>query len=417
MPKMKNKIFTKRWILPPIFMLSLSIFFWTLFDSILGYVVPIMMQEQDIPIETIGLIIGVSSVFGALFDFVIGNIFKNATFRRVFIAMFALCMVHPLVLWQAKTIWMFLIAMAIWGIYYDMYYFGVFNFIGHFTKKKDHATNFGIIQTFRSLGLVAAPIFAGSIIAKTIDWTVFFYSWVFLVIGVIFFVQLLTVMKKKTPAHHERLTTKRRRNPLIEIKLWKKLVRLMTPALFVTFYICVVNAFFWTLAPLFNDGTGTNHFNGLLLAAFSLPALFFSSFVGKITNRFGKKRTAIVGIFISSLFLASFVFFSDPIILIAIVFISSSFMSISSPAIDAVYADYMTESQNVDNEIEGIEDLLVNLGFVVGPISAGLLAGYFSISTSFSIIGLIGVLLALILFIISPDDGEIKITNKQIELL
>jgi predicted MFS family arabinose efflux permease len=410
----REKLKSRTTFLPLIFLFALVIFFWTLFDSILMYIVPLLMEKNSFSISLIGLIIGTSSISGALFDFFICKFLKNSNFRRVFLAMFVICFFYPIILWQANTIWLFLFAMAIWGIYFDMYNFGAFNFVGHYAEKEEHASSFGIIQIFRALGWIIAPIITGLVIAKTIDWQIFVISWFFLGVGFIFFILLLFLMRKQNTPDKVQCHIKRNKDFFREINLWKKLGKAMTPVLSVTFFLSLTESFFWTLSPLYAESTHFEKFGGLFLTAYVLPALFVGWLVKSFTNKFGKKKTALVGILIGSIILSFFVYVTNPIASIVLVFFASCFISIALPAINGAYADYISESPQVDSEIEGVEDFSFNFGYVVGPILAGLLADTINIPTAFTSLGLIGIVLAVILLLITPKNIVITVFKREL---
>jgi MFS family permease len=401
-------------LLPPVYLFALSIFFWTLFDSVLMYVTPLLMEERGFSIGIIGLIIGTSSMSGAIFDFFICKFFKNSDFRRIYLTMFAICLLYPLLLSQANNIWLFLFAMSVWGIYFDFYGFGAFNFIGRYTKPSDHSTSFGIVQVFRALGGVLAPLLAGLVIASSIDWQIFAMSWIFLGIGFVFFILLLFFMRKYQIVDGIKCDIKRNKSLSVEINLWKKLSMTIRPVLFITFFLSLAESFFWTLAPLYVAIEHLGKFGGLFLTAYVLPALFIGWFVGNITNRFGKKRTAICGILIGSAILTTFFYISSPVISIAVVFLASFFINFAPSSVNAAYADYISEVPNIDTELEGLEGFSGNFGYIVGPILAGILANLINISVAFSILGVIGVVLSIILLIVTPKSIDIKISDRSL---
>jgi len=401
----------------PVFVFSLVILFWAMFDGILTYIVPILIEEQGFSTSMIGFIIGTSSITGAFFDFLICKFFKNLSFRRIFLIMFAICFVYPLLLWSAKSLWFFLFVMAVWGIYFDFFGFGVFNFIGRYTKKKDHSSSFGTLQIFKALGGILAPLIVGFVIVKGVDWRSFALGWFFLAIGFIFFIVLIILMHKKQPNNGNNTISKqlKRKNFFVEIRLWKKIGRVMMPVLFLTFYLFFIEAFFWTLAPLYTETAGLEQFSGFFLTAYSLPFLIVGWFVGSLNKKFGKKKTAFVGLLVGSLILSFFSLLSNPIILIFLVFFSSFFISVALPSISATYADYISEASQVEEEIEGIEDFAFNAGYILGPIFAGVLADIFSIPVAFSILGLFGVLLATILLFVTPKSIIIKTKPSELK--
>jgi len=362
----------------------------------------------------IGLVIGFSSVAGAIFDFVICKIFKNTDFRRVILAMFVICFTYPMLLWQANSVGMFLFAMAVWGVYYDLLGFGMFNFVGKYIKRDDHSSSFGIIQIFRALGSIVALLVISWIVTDVVDWRTFSAAWVVLAIGFLLFLVLLYGLRRRHPDVVESFKRPRRKHLLIEVHLWEKLGKLMIPVLMVTFYLLFIDAFFWTLAPLYAEESAFAGFGGLFLTAYVLPELMVGWFISPLTNHFGKKRTAYLCLLTGSLILSSFFFIESPILSIFVVFIASMFINLAYPAVNSSYADYISDAPQVDGEIEGLEDFFVNMGYVFGPLAAGILAEILSIPAAFSILGLMGAILAVVLLIAGPKHIIIK--TKQSEL-
>lgn len=390
-----------------VFIFSFVVLFFTLFDGIMSYVTPILIKERGFSMSMIGFIIGTSSITGAVFDFLVSKIFKNTDYKRMFLVLFAICAIYPVLLSQASTIWLFLFAMAAWGIYFDLYGFGVFNFISRYTKKEDHSSNFGLVQIFRALGLILAPLIVGLIIVDYVDWRIFTLGWFFLGVAFMFFLLLIVLMRKHHLINEHSLKYQRRKNLFAEFHLWGKIGGLMTPVLFLTFFLFFIEAFFWTLAPLYAETSDLKSFGGLFLTAYLLPALMVGWCVGYFTKRFDKRRMAFVCVLIGSAILSSFAYLPSSIFSIIVVFLASAFISIALPTINSVYADYISDTPKVEGEVEGLEDFSFNVGYIAGPISAGILADVFSIPIAFSILGLVGVLLSLMLLILTPKNIHI----------
>jgi MFS family permease len=392
----------------PIYLLSFVVLFWAIFDGTMSYITPLIIDERGFSKSMIGLLISTSSIMGALFDFVICKLFRNINFRRIFLIMFILCAIYPLVLWHGGTIWIFLIAMAIWGIYWDLYGFGIFNFIGRYTKKDEHSANFGTIQVFKSLGIIIAPLIAGLVLAEGVGWKPFALGWIFITISIFFFITLTIITRKNNTRVKNFERHPKRKNLFVELYLWKKIGRKLLPVLILTFFLFVIDAFFWTLGPMYAVHLNLKQFSGLFLMAYTLPPLAMGWFVAKFTKRIGKKRTAFYNLLIGSLFLSFFMFLPNIYFIIPIILISSCFITMALPAINAAYADFIYEAPKVEGEIEGLEDFAFNIGYVIGPLCAGILADIFSIPIAFSILGVVGFTLALIL---------LKITPKKINIL
>ena len=398
----------------PVFLFAFTVLFITIFDSAMQYVTPLIIQERGFSASMIGIILGISSIAGAFFDFIICKIFKNTDFRRVLLVMFAICFIYPLLLWQAKTVWFFIFVMAVWGIYFDLYGFGIFNFISRYTKKEEHSLGFGLVEISKSVGDIIGPFVIGFVIVSNVDWKSFSMSWVFLGIGFLLFLVLTFFVKKKAKIDTENLYQPRRKSFFIELHLWKKIGKIMSPVLVLTFYLFFIEAFFWTLGPLYAESSNLKQFGGLFLSAYAIPAIITGLFISPLTKKFGKKKIAFVGLLLGSLVLSLFFTAPNSILAIILVFIASCFISLSLPAINAVYAGYISESPQVEGEIESLEDFSFNIGYVLGPILAGVLADFFNIPAAFGILGILGMILATVLLMIAPK--HVKIKTRQSEL-
>ncbi|NTV31329.1 MFS transporter [candidate division WWE3 bacterium] len=397
----------------PVGLFAIVVLFWTIFDSIISYITPVLIDANGFSTLWVGIILGSSSMAGALFDFLICKFVKNIRFRPIFIVMFAICAFYPLILWRSHSVAMFLLAMALWGIYYDLYGFGTFSFISKYTKKDDHSLNFGLVQVFRSLGSILAPIIVGLVIVEAVDWRAISLSWVFLAISFAFFIVLMLIIFRRFEKNTRETKSARRKSLLVEVHLWKKIGRKMMPVLVLSFFLYFTESFFWTLAPLYAETTRLGEFGGLFLTMYMLPSLLVGWFIEPLTKKMGKKRVAITAVLIGSALLAPFYKMPDAITALIFVFIGSLFMSMALPAINAAYADYISESPQVEGEIESLEDFAFNLGYIIGPITAGFLADALSISRAFSALGYMGVGIALVLLIITPKHISVRTTTSD----
>ncbi len=383
-----------------LYILSLLILFWAVFDGITTYVTPLVLTESGLSKTTMGLIIGSSSVFGAVFDFLMCKLFKNSHYRRVFLAMFAFSFFYLLALATAKTFWLFLLAMGLWGVYYDLKNFGSFDFVARFIRVADHSSSFGVLSVFQASGYLLAPLLAGFLITQTVGVIPFITAGVFLLIAFFF---LLLLLKREAVYDQEPMQVQYRyRGFLSEIKLWRRLDRVLLPVLIMVMMLNIIDAFFWTIGPLLTGGS-------LFLTAYQLPALLVGWFVGLVTAKFGKKNTAFMSLLTGSLVLVLLGYLNKPVFIITAVFLSSLLMSLSWPALRAAFADYLKEAGKYEKEIESLEDLYTNLGFVIGPALAGFLADQLGNAKAFSVLGLFGAATAVYLIKITPKKIVVSI--------
>ncbi|MFZ2310130.1 MAG: hypothetical protein WAW11_01140, partial [Patescibacteria group bacterium] len=99
-----------------LYIFSTMILFWAVYEGIISYMTPLIISENGISESMMGIIIGTSSIAGALFDFLACQIFKNTYYKRIFLIMFAICLIYPLLLSQANSFMIYLLAMATWGV-------------------------------------------------------------------------------------------------------------------------------------------------------------------------------------------------------------------------------------------------------------------------------------------------------------
>lgn len=389
--------------------LCILLFFWALFDGSVAYITPLKITQSGYSETFMGFIIGSSSIFGAIFDFILSKYLTNIHFRRVFFIMIILCLLFPLLLSQNSLIF-YLLAMAVWGIYYDLSNFGTFDFVGRKVLPEEHSKKFGFIDVFRSLGYILAPVIISLTIIKLISWQPFAAMFVFIGFAFIFLILLARFSRKES---QEFIHTKTYKNIslLKEMRLWKNVGIILLPVLLLTFFYNIFDSFFWTIGPILAEGYKELHpFNGLFLTFYSLPPLFVGWFVGNISQRYGKKRSAIIAFAIGSFLLTFFPLFHNPFIILISIFCVGIFTSFCFPAVDGAYADYISETALVEKEIEALVDFFTNLGYIIGPMIAGYIADTFGNAQAFSLLGIACCSVSLILLILTPR--HIRIPSK-----
>lgn len=333
---------------------------------------------------------------GGLFDFLLSKYLPNANWRKLYLFLFALCFIHPLILYNSKLIFVYLISMAMWGLYYDFANFGNFDFVSREIKKSEHTSSFGVLGVFKSLGYLLAPLTVGLVIGATLDVKPFILAWVFLILSFIFYILLKIYMgknRKKVRLHRYKPSSF-----ALEFKLWKRIGKVIFPSLVVTYLISMHDSFFWTIGPIFSESfTQFKPLDGIFLTAFSLPPLIVGWFVGGIKKKWRGKNIPLDMFFISSILLSLMWFANNPYLLIFIIFTSSSFSTLSWFILSGHYADLIEKKQTQEKEIAGVEDFSVNLGYVIGPVLAGVLSDQLGYLRTFSALGIFGILIVLFL--------------------
>ncbi|MCX6795835.1 MAG: MFS transporter [Candidatus Falkowbacteria bacterium] len=401
-----------------LYVFGIMILFWTIFDSLVTYVVPIALTSHFSKTAT-GFIIGLSSVFGALFDIFISLYVKDTNYRRLLFWMFIACFAVPLLLIVGGSALIYILAMFVWGVYYDLYNFGTFDFVARTAQKDEYSSSFGLIEVFKGFSNIIAPLIAGFLVFDVLTTKMFSAIYVFLVVGFLVFLALLRFNKKKEIEHKSGFVEKvsPARNFLVERHLWKKIGLKIWSVLLMTTFLNMILSFFWTLGPLYSEVSNFGNFNGAFLLAFVVPSLLLGWFVAPLNRVIGKKLTAFwATLFGSALLLLLFFDFSHGWPGVLIVFAASCFFAVSFPSIAAAYEDYIYENSLAQPEIQSIQDFFTNLGFILGPISAGILADLSGISSAFGFLGVLGLILMTLFLVLTARHIRIGIRQKDFEL-
>jgi len=304
--------------------------------------------------------------------------------------------------------------MLLWGLYYDLITFGVHDFIAKEVRHDQHASGHAFIGIFKTLGYIIGPILAGFMIASNVPMSSPYVITLFFVFGAIFL--LVNVIDSKK---HKKISVMtdgyvvddpfEMKSFWSEIKAWFYVWRRLKSVLIFVTLLFAVDATFWIIAPLLSEEFANfPSFGGMFLALSVTPPLFISLFVGRVTGKFGKKRVAFVSFAIASLFFSSIGFIHNPYIILGVVFLGSTVSAFAFPSIQGAIADYLSESRRHDNEILGVYDFSTNIGYVIGPIFAGIMADLIGNFMTFSLVAIIAFFVSVVLLIVTPRSIEIE---------
>jgi MFS family permease len=79
-----------------------------------------------------------------------------------------------------------------------------------------------------------------------------------------------------------------------------------------------------------------------------------------------------------------------------------------NPVVQSTYTHCIHSAPKVKKEVQELGDLFSNVGYIIGPIVAGIIADNLGNTGAFSALGLIGVAFAILLFVFMPKKISIK---------
>ncbi len=394
-----------------IFLFAVIIFVISFADGIMSFISPIFIEEQVHSTFLMGIVFAFSSVVGIACDLFFPKVLTNKPHFFFLKATILTALAFPLAfLFFPQHLATLLLAMAIWGIYYELNVFSSFQFVHTYVHLNEHTKTWGIIQSAQSSAYALAPLLAAELL-------VFGYSSVFTaVITFIGLAMLLAIIfnflfvrkkisRKTTIIHTKSWTT--------EIHVWRVLFKKTWPLLFLQLLVTTIDGTFWTIGTLFMQELSNQHVLGnMFLTVYVAPSAIVGLLLGKIPNPFGKKKTALLSSGIAGLGLFSYTFIQNVPLLLLITFFSATFLAIAIPELKATFEDYVSRLRESDTEMIGMQGSSASLAYVIGPILATFLASATSIKTAFSIIGFLVFIISLYLSSVIPK----KISMPQKEL-
>jgi len=381
---------------------SLTILLLSFFDSIISYSVPIVMTDAGLSEVQMGWMYASSSIFGLIFDFVLARYLNTTRYTRTFSYALAIALFFPLCIFVNPTPILFLLGMMFWALYYNFWAFASADFTARESKVAFHVASVSLLLFVHDIGYLAGTLSAEPLL-RSFSYANLVYGLegVILLAIILFFPlfrrKFITLQVTNGGAIRGEVSLKKEANLLRNV-----IVRLL-PLLLFGVIISAVDATIWTVTPILDRVfPAIGGFGGVILAINFLPSFFAYAIADSITKRLGKKRTGMIAFILGALVLALLGTVSSVVLYMVITFCSAFFFSISYAAIGGAYADYLKESQYLDNEIVSTHDMSTNLGYIIGPIMGGTLLALVDSTVLFTYLGLAVAIIGLVLYQFTP---------------
>lgn len=395
----------------PIIGFSLVIFFVTLADAIMSYMVPLTIEATLKDAALVGLILSCSSFFGIFINLLVVDKMSHKGFKFFLSKVFLFALIFPLIyLVFPRDIIVFLISMLIWSVYYEFIGYSKYSFVDKFVHIKEHTNAWGTLVTFSSLAYMLGPGIAAFLLYK------FAYLPFFAAIGLVaisLFVYLIfekSLLRKRSDRN---VPTVDKRNIFKKLGLIKTLFKRLWMLVLFTTVIILMDVMMWTVGVLYTMKLRETSFLGdWLLVIYGLPALFVGLVTENLKLEMGKKKIAFISASIAGLCVFFMGLNSNIYSTLVFVFLMSTFFGISIILIDATFQDYVSRVNVVENDIVSLLQFSHNLAYSVGPVLLGLSAKYLGYSNTFKVVGVLVILVSILTFAVTPR--KIKMPQKEI---
>lgn len=397
-------------VFPQVVSLSVILFFIFLGDGILSYWVPNLLQESlKGSAFMMGLVFSFSSIVGLVTDLVFPSLLKTFTVKKLILSAGVLGVGFLLALVigaKMPVVWIFLIAMALWGIYYEFLGFSSQQFIADSVPLKLRPSGWAILGTFKNLAYFLGPILAGWLLLSG-KFALAGVVAVFIIVGII--VLTLTSKKHERPISIEISEV----NLWRELNCWRILFSRVWPIVLISIFLGLIDATFWTSGVTWMETLSKNSFWGnLILPVYQMPALFMGFVVTKWGIYKGKKKMSLKFLILASFFLILMIFNLPIPLYVLCVFMSSLMLGVTYPLVDAVYSDIVARMGRERKHLVGLSNSTSTIAYIIGPILAGFITGRVGNRLTFVAIGAATFIVAIIVYFVIPK--KLKLPQEEI---
>ena len=385
-----------------VLVVSLIFFFVCLSDAILSDWIPSYMQTALGSSLIMGLVFSFSSVIGFLSDLIIPQLLRGFKSRKLILLGIGVSLVFSgVLLWTTSWPWilLFLVAMAVWGVYYELLGFGSSQFVSDAVPLRSRSGVWATIGVFRCLAYFIGPILGSWLAISKGNSVVPVVAAASVCVG--YLIWLLT--NKRETDFEKTVIPMEKFNIREELGYWKVLFEHVWPVLAISMMMGLIDATYWTTGAVLSDNLAKNGLFGILfLPLYMLPPVFLGVVLTKWGVYKGKKKMAEAFLLLSGVLLLCLGFGGNLLIMLLLSFLIGASLSVSAPMTDAVYSDILARMGKEKKHMVGLSSSMLNIAYIIGPIMAGFIAGMVGERMTFAVVGGVTVVVAIVLLIVTP---------------
>lgn len=393
---------------------SFPLFFILLADSIMSYLFPIVVESSMGSNTWMGIILALSSVCGILCDFIFPQLLRGKSWKFQLGAGILIAILFPIFLnlgavWS--SVYFFIAATLIWGIYFELLQFSQQSFVVSEQKKNEFSRDWGVLFLIWQMSAITGPLIASFLLTKTkLISTLTINSIQFVSLGLLFFIMIR--LPHKTIKHQSRI--QQSLQMIKEISIWNLLTHRIWPVMLSSILITFVMASFWTIGGLYGLSLfGDSGHDWFILVIFGIPMVLGSVLLSKLKIQTKKKKYVHIALFLAGISLASlFVTGGSLLLVLLAIFSCGFFLSIAAPLNEAVYSDLLERGGKSRMHLLGIAKSNFSLAYILAPLTTGWMADKLGYSTTFGFVGLVVLIISILLFLSTPR--KLKLPQKKL---
>ena len=382
---------------------SLTLFLMRTADAVISFWAPNQIQSALGSSVWMGIIISFQSIVGFGADLIFPALLGTTKAKRLLFWAVIISALTSFFLASSIAkpfIAIFLVTMTLWGIYYEFMAFASYQFIGSAVPSHQRSSAWGVIDIFINMAYFLGPLLAASALLKGYIFTEG------LILIILVGSLLLLSCLKGTHSDPAGLNF-RQINPWVELKRWLTLSKTVWPVMMISLLLGFIDATFWTTGAIWTEKlVKISYLGGLFLPFYQLPAIFLGVVVAGWGIYKGKKILAEKFLIIAGLAISGSVYWQ-----LIMVFLSSMALSVCYPLLEGVYTDIVFRMGKDRNDVIGLTSSVSNISYVVWPPIAGIIAGLIGERLTFSVVGVLTVIVAVILLFVTPKKLRLPQTE------
>ncbi len=388
----------------------ITILLFALGDGIFSYQIPIWLESVFHDVALVGIVLSSSSLIGFLCDLTFPTLFSKRDYRFFFALTFIIALATQLIGLLSSSWLAAFSVMAMWGVYYELFLFGLYHYLHTEIEPSQHASGWGITEALRSLALVSSPLLASMLFVLDIDpfriSSVFFS--ISLLISLFIYFRNRQQTKKILPNPNKTFS-------FATFRVWSTFLGKIWPVYLFFFCLIMVDATIWSVGIFFAEELRQiSPLGAFFVPAYIVPTLLAPLFAGKLAKHFGKKRSAfMIAVPLSlTLFIGHWALHS-PLWHVGVMALAGCFAGLILTESEAIFEDYVARLHRFSSEMIGLVRSASSLGYIIGPLVAGMLAEFLGIVRTLAVIGLLPGIAGVFAFF--KMRGKTRLPQQQLE--
>lgn len=353
----------------------------------------------------VGMVAAVSSFMGVVASVPAGIISDKIGRKRMLIVAALIFTTAPFLYLIVTSIWQLMLVRFYHGFATAIFIPVAMAYISDLFHK-GRGEKLGWFSTATLLGRFMAPVAGGTIISLLVFSPALSYKAVYIVSAVAGIVTLLFVLRLPDPSPISKEESPDKK------EMWKNLKKVISnKSILIT---CIIEASilfaygtFETFLPLYSIQAGHSAYEiGIFLSAQIITLALARPFMGKFSDRHGRKPQIITGTFIGALCVGALPLFGGFFFLLFMSILMGISLSIVTSATSAYVAD-LSRKESFGSSM-GLLGSIMDIGHTTGPLVSGIVAHHFGIAKSFLVASIV-VASAGIFFMIAlgiREDGQ-----------